>query len=379
MLALWIAIGFSAPGCSFDESKLIRPAKEAAVDGARPDGALADVQGGRPEGGGGPDPMPETADPVDASPDVGASDIARDATISSKDGRTPPDVPTVNEDLGRAGSMDGGEVSADGDQDADGREVSADGDQNADGGEAPADDGRRVDAGEDTGVDRNEDPDTGTVAVPGDAADSADCGPTLDAGMADAGMADAGMADAGMADAGMADAGLSNLALAGTAYRWSANSSSTANANQVAEPKLNDDSTAAEVNLAGSGWDSINNAWEAAGVILARAATVTSVVYVNGSFTRQTVGTTTYSGDGNFDANFHLQVSTDGRVWTDAAGWSVAPPYPYDGSASNATYVFSGRVTGVVGVRVTGQVRLGGSLDVSWNATAREVQVWGKD
>ena len=348
MLALWTALWFSTLGCSFDASKLRRPAKEASVEqqDRAPDLEQRDVQAGSPEAGGGPDLIPETADLVEARPEVGAFDIAREAATSDEDGGTAPDLPAASEDLVPLGSTDGGEVSADGGQ-------------NPDGADAPASDGQSGDAGGDMAVDHSRDADAGTVTVPSDAADSADRGPTL--------------------DTGMTDAGLSNLALAGTAYRWSANSSSTANANRVAEPKLNDDSTAADVNLAGSGWDSVNNAWEAAGVLLAQAATVTSVVYVNGSFSKQTVGGTTYSGDGNFDANFHLQLSTDGTVWTDATGWSVAPPYPYDESASNGSYVFSGKATGVVGVRVTGQVRLGGSQDVSWNATTREVQVWGPD
>src|SRR6185369_9357578 len=57
-----------------------------------------------------------------------------------------------------------------------------------------------------------------------------------------------------------------NLALAGTAYRFSANGSATSNANRVAAPALNDDSTAAEIDLAGSGDDPVTSAWEAAGV-----------------------------------------------------------------------------------------------------------------
>jgi hypothetical protein len=348
MLALWTALWLSALGCNFDESKLRRPAKEASVEqqDRAPDVEQRDVQGGRPESGGGPDLIPEAADLVEARPDVGASDIARDAATLDEDGGTVSEVPAAKEDLVRLGSTDSGEVSADGGQ-------------NADGGDAPASDDQSGDVGGDMAVDHSEDADAVTVMVPSDAAESAHRGPTL--------------------DTGTADAGLSNLALAGAAYRWSANSSSTANANRVAEPKLNDDSTADDVNLAGNGWDPVNDAWEAAGVLLARAATVTSVVYVNGSFSKQSIGGTTYSGDGNFDANFHLQLSTDGTVWTDATGWSVTPSYPYDGSASNGSYIFSGKATGAVGVRVTGQVRLGGSLDVSWNATTREVQVWGPD
>jgi hypothetical protein len=352
MLALWTALWLCASACTFDESKLRRPQKDAAAE--QPDATLdlsfSDLQVGKTDGG--PDLVPETADLVEAKPDVGAHDIAPDAAGSEEEASAPRDVPAATADL----------VGADDTMDS--RGVSSDAGQNDDSGGALADSGQDADAGEDAtvdgGGDTNPGPDEGSeaVTVPTDATDSADLGQRL--------------------DTGTADASLGNLALTGTAYRWCANSTSTANTNRVAEPKLNDDSTAADVNLAGSGWDTINNAWEAAGVILARAATVTSVVFVNGNVTKQTLGGTTYSGDGNFDANFHLQVSTDGTTWTDTVGWSVSPAYPYDESAANGSYVFSGKATGVLGVRVTGQVRLGGSLDVSWNATSREVQVRGQ-
>lgn len=325
MMASWTlcaASWLAAVGCTFDGSNLQRVAREAAAEqqDVGPEVVRDDVQGGRAEvGRGGTDLMPHAGGLVEAGSEVGPSDVARDAKILAKDGGSSSDAQAANEDVARAVSADGGEDTKQG------------------GGET----------------------DLGTASIIGDAADTADRGPMPDA------------------NAPMADASPSNLAFAGTAYRWSGNSSSTANANRVAEIRLNDDSTATEINLAGSGWDQVQNAWEAAGVILARAATVTRVVFVNGSFSRQTIGGITYSGDGNFAANFHLQLSTDGTVWTDATGWSLSPAYPYDSSASNGSYVFSGNATSVLGVRVTGQVRLGNSLDVSWNATSREVQVWG--
>lgn len=345
--------GLSTLGCSFDANSLRHPAREAAAEprDVGPEGERGDVQGGRAESGG-TDLRPETAGLFETGPEVGASDSAGDATSLAKDGGITVDAPVASEDVVPARSSDADDGPAGGGE-------------NRDSGDAPASPGENADSRQDRVADRGEDTghggeqaDVGRDMVTGDAADG---GTTLDAyGPA-------------------ADAGLGNLALAGTAYRWSGNSSSTANTNRVAETKLNDDSTATEVNLAGNGWDQVENAWEAAGVILARAATVTRVVYVNGSFTRTTLGGTTYSGDGNFVANFRLQLSTDGSVWTDATGWSLAPAYPHDGSASNLSYVFTGNAPGVLGVRITGQVRLNNSLDVSWNATSREIQVWGSN
>lgn len=159
-----------------------------------------------------------------------------------------------------------------------------------------------------------------------------------------------------------------NVALAGTAYRFSANSTSTSNANRVAAPALNDDSTAAELDLAGSGDDPLTNAWEAAGVVWATAQTnVNKIEFVNGS----TDGPS--NGNGNFTANFHLQLSSDGTTWADAGGWTLAPSYPYNATASNQTYTFSGSAGSLRGVRVTGQVH---TAQTSWHARARELRVW---
>ena len=162
--------------------------------------------------------------------------------------------------------------------------------------------------------------------------------------------------------------GSTNVALAGTAFRWSANASATSNGNRVAAPALNDNSTAAEIDLAGSGDDPLANAWEAAGVVWsASQAGINRVEFVNGS----TDGPT--DGNGNFTANFRLQLSADGTTWTDAGGWTLAPPYPFNATASNQTYTFTGPATTARGVRVTGQVR---TAQTSWHARAREIRAW---
>ena len=162
-----------------------------------------------------------------------------------------------------------------------------------------------------------------------------------------------------------------NLALTGAAYRWAGNTSATANTYRYVAPVLNDDSVATEVNLNGTGDEYYSSAWEAAGVVLGQAASVTRVEFVNGS----TAGGT-YAAYGYFMANFRLQTSTDGTTWVDATGWTLTPAYPYGSAAGDQTYTFAGQATGVLGVRVVGQV--GTSMySGSWHVMAREVRVWG--
>ena len=177
----------------------------------------------------------------------------------------------------------------------------------------------------------------------------------------------------GYAPPGSAAATLANLAPSGTAYRWYNNTSPTADTNKVAAPMLNDNSVAADLNLANSSYDPSFNAYEAAGVILGRASTIGSVVFVEGASDASTFG----DPDGNFTANFRLEFSTDGSTWTDAAGWTLAPTYPYDSTAANRDYVFSGSATGILGVRVAGQVHP--DFLRSGYSRAREVQVWGRE
>jgi hypothetical protein len=170
---------------------------------------------------------------------------------------------------------------------------------------------------------------------------------------------------------GSTAASVANLALSGTAYRWYDNTSATANTNKVAEPMLNDNSVAVDLNLAGTGYDPSFNAYEAAGVILAQGSTIGSVVFVSGVSVPSNVG----DSDGNFATDFHLQLSTNGTKWKDAAGWTLAPAYSYDSTTANRDYVFSGSATGILGVRVTGLVHP--DFTLSAYSRVREVQVWG--
>jgi PA14 domain-containing protein len=165
-----------------------------------------------------------------------------------------------------------------------------------------------------------------------------------------------------------ASSAATNLALAGTAYRFSANGSATSNANRVAASALNDGSTAAEIDLAGSGDDPVSSAWEAAGVVWSTPQNgINKIEFVNGS----TDGGA--DGNGNFTAGFRLQLSSDGTTWADASGWTLAPSYPYDATSSNQTYAFTGNAGSVRGVRVAGQVH---TAQTSWHARARELRAW---
>ncbi len=176
----------------------------------------------------------------------------------------------------------------------------------------------------------------------------------------------------GYATPGTAAATLTNLALAGTAYRWSNNASAASNANRVAQPGLNNNSVDTSSNLAGTGFDPTPSAYEAAGVVLTQPAAVSSVVFVSGTYDADLWN----DPDGNFSADFHLQLSDDGSTWLDATGWTLAPTYPYNATAANCDYVFAGSATGVVGVRVIGQVHP--ALTFSGYANARQVEVWGQ-
>jgi len=156
----------------------------------------------------------------------------------------------------------------------------------------------------------------------------------------------------------------SNIAPLGTAYGWSGMASSTANSGQTAQPGLNDDNLTTGVDIQPNG-DTVG-AWEAAGVIWASPASITSVDFIN--------GTVTSGGDGFLTANCTLQFSTDGFTWTNS-GWTITPAYPNSASASDNTYTFSGPVvSGILGARVVGQVR---TKDTSYHWIVNEVQVMG--
>jgi hypothetical protein len=159
-----------------------------------------------------------------------------------------------------------------------------------------------------------------------------------------------------------------NLAPNGTAYRWYAMSSSTANSNQTAAPGLNDNILTTDVTLTGGGDDGAN-AYEAAGVIWSASQSVNKVTFTNGSFNSNTY-------DGVFDNNFGLQITTDGMTWTNVSGWSLSPPYPYDvPAAAGVTYTFTGPTLSMLGVRAVGQVHSVSGND-SYYDNATEVQAF---
>jgi hypothetical protein len=160
-----------------------------------------------------------------------------------------------------------------------------------------------------------------------------------------------------------------NLAPSGTAYRWYAMSSATANANQTAAPGLNDNNSTTGVVLTGGG-DDVANAYEAAGVIWTTSQSLSEVTFTNGSFNSSTY-------DGVFDNNFGLQTTTDGTTWTSVSGWSLSPAYQYNvPAAAGVTYTFTGPAVSVLGIRVVGQVHSLSGND-SWYDIATEVQAFG--
>ncbi len=156
----------------------------------------------------------------------------------------------------------------------------------------------------------------------------------------------------------------SNVAPSGTAYGWSANTSSTANTNRAAQPGLNDNNLTNNVDLDSAG-DAIS-AWEGAGVVWSSAQTITSAKFINGDITT--------GGDGFLTANCTLQYSTDGSTWTNT-GWTITPSYPNSSSAGGQTYSASGTaLSGVLGMRFVGQVR---TTDTSYHWIVKEVQFIG--
>ena len=160
--------------------------------------------------------------------------------------------------------------------------------------------------------------------------------------------------------------GSTNIAPTGVGYTWQSMTSATANTGRLTAPVVNDNSLSTQANIDSSTGDD-TNAWEAAGVIFASAQSVSAVTFVQGA-----TGSAS-AGDGWFEASFALQLSTDGSSWSTSA-WSASPPYAYSSAVSGKAYVFSGTpVTGIVGVRVVGQVNTAGK---SWWAAAKEVMVF---
>jgi hypothetical protein len=160
-----------------------------------------------------------------------------------------------------------------------------------------------------------------------------------------------------------------NLALSGTAYRWNGMTSATATTNQTKAPALNDGNLTKSINLGPGGADHAN-AYEGAGVIWTTAQSISKVTFTNGNYTT--------SQDGVFDANFGLQVTTDGKTWQSVTGWSLDTPYAYNSAnAGGATYTFTGPSQSVLGFRVVGQVHTSATGVNSWYDRASEVQAFG--
>lgn len=154
-----------------------------------------------------------------------------------------------------------------------------------------------------------------------------------------------------------------NVATAGTGYVWTANTAATANTNKAAAAAVNDGNTSATLTINGAG-EGGNQKWQAAGVTLPSAKTISSAKFINGAIDS--------FGNGYFEAGLSLQYTTNGTTWVES-GWAVSPAYPNSASAGGATYTFSGAaINGVTGVRVSG--RTGAS---SWSGSIKELQVLG--
>jgi spore germination protein YaaH len=155
----------------------------------------------------------------------------------------------------------------------------------------------------------------------------------------------------------------SNVATGGTGYVWIANSSAGANTNKAGAGAVNDGNTSVSLTLNGNGEGGAVK-WQAAGVTLGVAKTISSAKFINGALD-------TY-GNGYFQGGVRLQYTTNGSTWVDS-GWAISPAYPNSAAASGVTYSFSGTaIAGVTGVRVAGST--GAS---SWSGSVKELQVLG--
>jgi hypothetical protein len=159
-----------------------------------------------------------------------------------------------------------------------------------------------------------------------------------------------------------------NIAPNGTGYRWWRNTTAPSNGNRVAATGINDNNVNTDVSLS-NGADDRTNAWEAGGVVWTTAqAPITSVEFINGTWTEVE--------NGAFTANLRLQTSADGTVWTDT-NWVATPAYAYDSETTEGvTYRFIGTapLENCRGIRVVGQVRTENAI--SWFANIREVRVF---
>ncbi|TAH00836.1 MAG: T9SS C-terminal target domain-containing protein [Sphingobacteriales bacterium] len=109
---------------------------------------------------------------------------------------------------------------------------------------------------------------------------------------------------------------------------------------------------------------------QAAGITWATAQNgITGVKFYNGTTTD------ILNENGVFSAGIKLQSSTDGVTWSDVNGWAIAPAYPYDVTASDQIYTFTGAtLNNIKGIRVTGKLR--SVYFTSWSIKVKEVEVF---
>ncbi len=157
-----------------------------------------------------------------------------------------------------------------------------------------------------------------------------------------------------------------NLAPAGLGYTWYDMAESTDSSPQAAAPGINDGNLDTDVPCVPGGTEDNYNVYEAAGVIWSNSQTINRIVYLNGSYNS--------NSDGVFAAEFGLQFSPNGAIWTNAGPtWVVTPAYSYNlVESANVSFTFTGDVATVQGVRCVGRVHTS-ETDGSWVAFATEL------
>jgi hypothetical protein len=158
-----------------------------------------------------------------------------------------------------------------------------------------------------------------------------------------------------------------NIAPSGTGYIWFTMPSQAGSNNQIGSTGINDGNLTVGVNADSAGEPS-QNQYEAGGVIFTTAQNgINKVNFVNGQIDT--------NGNGNFEQNLALQ-TYNGTAWSNVAGWTLSPAYPYTTAAGGVTYSFTGAaLNGVLGARVVGLVRCT-CLDNSWSWIVNEVQIY---
>ena len=155
-----------------------------------------------------------------------------------------------------------------------------------------------------------------------------------------------------------------NIAPTGTGTYWRDLPGELSNDNPFTSALINDNDTITNLGLEP---DVLNAGdYQGIGIIWTTPqAGISKVKFYNGTY--QSIWQ-----NGYFEANMELQSSTNGSTWTNVIGWSCSPVYPYDSTASNKLFTFSGpTVDNVMGIRVIGQERLA----VSYHIIIKELKV----